>query len=181
MNHVFLSYSREDKETAAKLYNDLVRYAVHVWFDKRSLLGGQNWLAQIKKAIKQSRFVLLLLSSHSINKRGIVQKEVREAIEEMKTLPASSVFIIPVRIEPCEPTHDALSELHWIDLFPTWSDGVSKILQTIQAETVRNERDPYTILDIADVLRAIISPVSGYGVIRDVDLQVSIPEGKLPV
>lgn len=37
---IFLSYAREDVAIAEKLYKDLVRYDLEVWFDKFSLLPG---------------------------------------------------------------------------------------------------------------------------------------------
>jgi hypothetical protein len=40
---IFLSYAHEDIGTAKRIYQDLKRYGLGVWFDNESLLPGQNW------------------------------------------------------------------------------------------------------------------------------------------
>ena len=40
---IFLSYAHEDIGMAKKIYDDLSRYGVDIWFDIVSLLPGQRW------------------------------------------------------------------------------------------------------------------------------------------
>jgi len=129
---VFLSYAREDFETAKRLCNDLRQVGIDVWFDKDSLLPGQNWKTAIRQAIKGSRFFIALLSNSSVNKRGFVQKELKHAFEIFDEFPESSVFVIPIRLDNCTPTSENLQKLHWIDIFDNWEEGVEQILKTIR-------------------------------------------------
>ena len=67
---IFISYAREDVEAARKLYRDLKNAELNPWLDEEVLLPGQNWKSAIKKAIKESRFFIALLSSNSVKKGG---------------------------------------------------------------------------------------------------------------
>ena len=63
---IFLSYAHEDIAMANKIYKDLKRFGLDIWFDNENLLPGQKWNVAIEKAIKNSTYYLVLLSSHSI-------------------------------------------------------------------------------------------------------------------
>lgn len=127
---IFLSYAIEDEKIAEKIYNDLTNNGYYVWFGKMSLLPGQKWKVEIKKAIKNSKLFLALLSSKSVSKQGYVQNELKEALEVLDNLAESEVFIIPVRIEECSPTHEKMLDIHWVDLFPSYESGIEKILRS---------------------------------------------------
>jgi len=130
---VFISSSPEDKESAGKLFHALTQAGIKVWFEKESLLPGQKRDVAIQNAIRDSRFFLVLLSSHSV-KRGQVNKEVARALEQIDEFPESDIFIIPVRLDQCSPSHEKLGELVMTDLFPDWGKGVEKILQAIRTQ-----------------------------------------------
>jgi ActR/RegA family two-component response regulator len=125
---VFLSYAREDRTTVSRLYQRLKRAGFAPWMDRYDLGAGQPWKASIRNAIKRSAFFLACLSKHSVNKRGVVQQELREGMEVARTVPASSVYMIPVRLDECEVPDD-LSEYQWVDLFE--AGGWEKLYQAV--------------------------------------------------
>lgn len=130
----FLSYAREDIEQAERLFNDLREVGVNVWFDKHSLLPGQKWKAAIREAMKNSRFFLALLSTSSINKRGYVQKELKEALEIYDEYPESAIFLIPIRLDECIPLDERVKNLHWVDMYQGWERGLARIVRTIESQ-----------------------------------------------
>ena len=132
---VFLSYAREDADAARRLQRDLKELAIDVWFDKDSLLPGQKWRREIKVAIRAADFFVFVLSKNSVTKRGMVQREVKEALEVMQEISDDARFIIPARIEPVEPAHDVLRDIQWVDLFDDWSEGVRRIGLAIVGHT----------------------------------------------
>jgi hypothetical protein len=77
---IFLSYTHEDIGMAKRIYPDLKRYGLDIWFDNESLLPGQDWDNEIEKAIETSKYFLILLSSKGMSKRGYVHKEIRLAL-----------------------------------------------------------------------------------------------------
>ena len=134
---MFICYAREDLPTATRLHDELARAGIAAWLDKKRLIGGQNWKIEVKKAMRRSRCILALLSSHSVSKIGYAQKELREALEMLEHLPPDRILIIPVRLDECEPAHEQLRDLHWIDLFESYDEGLAKIVQAFRfsAET----------------------------------------------
>lgn len=118
---VFISYAREDQSWAERLYMDLRKQEVNAWLDIRCLAAGSDWKLEIKKAIRNSRYFILLLSKHSVTKRGFVQKEMKEAINVLQEFPKGSIFLIPARLDQTEPVDDELRALNWVDVAPELS------------------------------------------------------------
>jgi hypothetical protein len=131
---VFLSYAREDVDAARRLYDILMEAGIDVWFDRVSLRPGEQWKTAISKAIRNSRYFVALLSSTSTTKRGYVQKEIREALNVLDEYPEEEIYVVPVRLDECMPTHKRLADLNWVDLFPSWEQGQSKLLRFFGAE-----------------------------------------------
>jgi hypothetical protein len=86
-NHIFISYAKEDCQFARKLYEDLKSRGFDVWFDKESLLPGENWEIEIPKAVRKSKFFIPLFTNTSVSKRGYVQKEFRIALDVALEIP----------------------------------------------------------------------------------------------
>jgi hypothetical protein len=91
------------------------------------LHGGEEWEPTIRKAVRESSHFIAVMSMSSINKRGFVQKELREALDVVDELPPGRIYIIPVRLEDVQPAHERLARLHWIDLFPAYSRGLQQL------------------------------------------------------
>ena len=136
---VFISYAREDEPFAAMIYDQLeLLPGVIPWMDKKCLLPGDDWKSEISHAIHSSDLVILLLSSSSVDKTGYVQREVREALEAVQSRPPDMTYLMPVRLNFCEPKFHELRRLHWADMFPSWDDGLNTLRRAIAK---RQERD----------------------------------------
>lgn len=131
---VFICYAREDRKTARRLYADLQQAGLKPWMDTEDLLPGQKWRVIINHVLKKSSYVMVLLSPNSISKRGFVQKELKKALDVVDELPPSDIFVIPVRLDVCDPVDDRLQELHWVDLFPDYEKGLKRILRVLLPE-----------------------------------------------
>ena len=129
---VFISYAREDYDYAMKVYMNLLEEDLDVWLDKESLQPGQRWKQAIEKAIEESDCFIALLSSKAMSRRGYVHKELGQALDILEEMPQSSVYLIPARLDECEPGHSILREIQWVDLFPDWDKGMRKILVTLR-------------------------------------------------
>lgn len=130
-DYVFISYAREDAAIANALYLHLKEAGVEAWLDTQRLLGGQQWAAEVRRAIRGCRYFVALLSAQSVSKRGYVQKELKYALDMLDEFPVSEVFIVPVRLDDCSPRHERLRELQWVDLFPSYSEGFRSVLRSI--------------------------------------------------
>ena len=139
MKRIFISYAKEDGITAARLAKDLRHNGLDPWLDSEQIKPGQVWRDQILEAIGSSRYFLALLSSSSVNKRGYVQLELREALEVLDTFSPSHIFIIPVRVNECRPGHRRLETLQWVDLFPSYQEGMRKLLSVFRSPKALDE------------------------------------------
>ncbi len=131
MPEVFISYAREDLLEAERLHRDLRREGFDAWIDSQDLLAGSHWAIEIRSAIRASQYFVLLLSQKCMTKRGFVHHEIREALGVVRELPETAIFLIPTRLELCEVTHEDLSRLHWVNLFPNWDHGVATLMRSL--------------------------------------------------
>lgn len=127
-NTVFISYAREDARHAERLYMDLRAAEINAWLDTRCLLPGQDWRREITRIIQGAAYFIALISQHSLNKRGVVQSEIKRALRVLAEVPVDQIFLIPVRLDDCQPADEELQNLNWVDLFPSYQNGLDRIL-----------------------------------------------------
>lgn len=128
MPDVFISYSREDQDVAARYARGLEREALSVWWDV-ALNPGETFDKVTEQALREAKAVVVLWSKHSVESRW-VRSEATQA-DRYGTL-------VPVMIEPCD--RPILFELaHTVDLSgwsgdtdePRWrsfADGLKRFL-----------------------------------------------------
>jgi TIR domain len=63
---VFISYSSKDKPIVEKIVGHLSAMNISLWFDKWEIKVGDSIARKINEGIKQSGYLLLILSSNSI-------------------------------------------------------------------------------------------------------------------
>jgi len=116
---VFLCHSSQDKPIVRELYEQLNGDGwIDPWLDEEKLLPGQDWDMEIEKAIEFSDVVIVVLSNNSVSKEGVVQKEIRRALDKAEERPEDIIFIIPLRIEDC-PVPRRLKVYQYQDYFPS--------------------------------------------------------------
>lgn len=133
---VFISYAKEDKAFTEKLNRDLQRAGVNTWLDSVDLIPGQTWELVLTKAITESRYFIAILSSRSVGKKGYVQTEIRQALKIAQEYPPDRIYIIPLRIDVCNPAFEDLRKLQIADLFPDYEKGFNDLLRVFEYETI---------------------------------------------
>ena len=131
----FLSYAHEDRTLADKLYDSLSKKGITLWYDQKHFRQDQSVDAQVLNAIKESYFLLLLLTHTAVSKQGYIRKEVRLALDMQESFQEGRSFIIPVRAEECQPLAEELYGMSsFVDIFNDWDDGISHIERLIPTE-----------------------------------------------
>lgn len=136
---VFIAYVTEDAAAAGRLYDTLANAGFSPWMDTRKLLPGQNWPRSIELAIESSDFFLACFSTHSVDKRGGFQAEIRYALDCARRLPLDDIFLVPVRLDGCRVPRSIQREWQYIDLFPDWKNGAARLVETIRQEVNRRK------------------------------------------
>jgi tetratricopeptide (TPR) repeat protein len=113
---IFLSYARKDLAKVQEIYRTLSSAGFKPWMDVNDILPGESFEFSIRSAIRGSDFFLACVSSHSVNRRGLIQKEIKAALETWLEKLDHDIYLIPVRLEPCAAP-DNLSSFQWVDLF----------------------------------------------------------------
>jgi hypothetical protein len=103
------------------------------WLDKKNLRPGENWRIAIRRAIRESRFFIVLISS-SILKRRFIHREIKEALDILDEFIETDIFIIPVRLDDCDIPYEKLKGIQYVDLFPKEmrSQRVKEIIQMMK-------------------------------------------------
>lgn len=124
---VFLCHSKGDKKFVRSLYERLVSIGCDPWLDEIKLLPGQEWGNEIPRAVRESHVIVICLSKGAITKRGYIQNEIRLALDVADEVPEGDVFIIPLKIEPCDPP-PSLCKYQWTEIY---SDGYNKLISSL--------------------------------------------------
>ena len=115
---VFLSYSREDKQTARAIADALRAQGVEVWFDLDDLGGGDAWDVKIRRQIKEcALFVPLISATTQARSEGYFRYEWHLAEQRSFLFAKGRAFILPVSIDGTRELDaivpEAFLAVHW--------------------------------------------------------------------
>ena len=113
---VFISYSHSDSSLAARVSNALRDAGLQVWDPEVNVLPGDNWPAEVGRALEESNAMVVLLTPNSISSPHVKA--------EMAYALGSKSYrnrLIPVAVGGREqlPTSEIpwiVRKLHWVDL-----------------------------------------------------------------
>ena len=132
---VFVSHSHADAELAARISEALQEKGLDVWDSDLNLLLGDNWAAEVARALEESDAMVVLLTPDAINSPW-VRREMEYALGAKRY----SNRLIPVAIgnRDCIPTNDIpwiVRQLPWVEL-EDWGQstaGVERIADAIRS------------------------------------------------
>jgi len=137
---VFLCHASQDKPAVRELYKRLATESwIEPWLDEENLLPGQDFDVEIYRAARDTDAIIICLSKVSVAKEGYVNKEIRRALDAADEKPEGSIYIIPLRLDDCNPSFERLKKLHYVDYFtPNAHERLLKSLR-LRANTLRIE------------------------------------------
>jgi hypothetical protein len=124
---VFISHSSKDKNFARKLATDLQDRGYSPWLDEWKILAGQSIPQEISSALRDSDFVLVLLSVNSVNSHWVEREWQEKYWDEVNS---RKIKVIPVLLEECEIPH-LLRTKKYADFTNHYSVGLEEILLTL--------------------------------------------------
>ena len=96
---VFISYAAPDRGRVTPYFELLSQRGLSVWMDHVAIKGGQNWDFEIQRAFSKASIVVAFISSHSTNRRGYVQRELKAAIDKLTEKLIDDIYLIPVLLD----------------------------------------------------------------------------------
>ncbi|HEY8186974.1 MAG TPA: toll/interleukin-1 receptor domain-containing protein [Pyrinomonadaceae bacterium] len=127
-HHVFVSYSRADKDTVDAICEALEESGLSCWYAPRDVPIGADWDTSIIEALTASRVLILVWSKQSDQSRH-VKREVALALDEME------VTVIPFRIESTEPSklRYYLGGIQWLDAsIPPLEANLERLVEQVK-------------------------------------------------
>ncbi len=149
LHSVFLSHSSEDKAFAEKFYNSLIQNRVHVWYDERELLPGDEIAESVSGSIKVYDKLIIICSQNSLENSLWVKKELIEALKKeenyLKKHGKKINTIIPITIDDyvfSGKSSSAIAQLHRYKIadMKNWQDeevfhnGLQKVIKALNAD-----------------------------------------------
>ena len=108
---IFLSHSAKDREFVTRLATDLTQAGLRVWLDQWNIRPGDSFAEAIGKAIKESRFLLIVMSPDYFQSAWTQQEWQYALANEIDT---GRVRLIPVLYRDCD-VPPMLRTKHWVD------------------------------------------------------------------
>ncbi len=124
---IFISYSHKDLNIATKLIEALQNENVNIWHDQQ-IKVGENWDQEINKAIKESKYNILLLSNNFLVSE-YANNELMKMISENKK-------IIPILIsESISELPESLKYLKYGNYHSKPEETIEEIKGIIRGDT----------------------------------------------
>jgi hypothetical protein len=133
---IFISYARADQAIAEDLYDKLTCSGFKPWIDVRNIYPGEDWAGAISSAIEQSDFFVLCLSDNSVGRRGVLQREIKTALDRLLDLLEDDIFLVPVRLSECTRPKQ-IAKHQTVDLFEP--GGYERLLRTFNEGVERRK------------------------------------------
>ena len=111
---IFISYASPDRDKTLVFFDWLKKNGFNVWMDCRSLMAGQNWDFEIKRALDKATFVLMFISKVSYDRRGYLQREMKLALDKLDEKLIDDIYIIPVLLDDDAKVPDQLKGIQYI-------------------------------------------------------------------
>lgn len=113
---VFVSHSHADSELAARVSKALRNEGLEVWNSDLDLLPGDNWAAEVARAMEESEAMVVLMTAGALSSPW-VRREMEYALGAKRY----SNRLIPVAVGDREsiPVHDVpwiIRRLPWVEL-----------------------------------------------------------------
>lgn len=110
MRHVFISYPTKNRNIAKRICAGLEREGWKCWMAPRDVPPGSDWAKMIVAAIKESQFMVAVVSKDACNSKHMARELDRAA--------ANQVPILPVRLDGTPLTEQFeyyLGNTQWLD------------------------------------------------------------------
>lgn len=159
---IFLAHSKDDKFKVRDFYRRLVIDGFDAWLDEEKIIPGQDWDAEIRKAIRTTDAFIVFLSKSSVTKEGYIQKEIRMALDIADEKPEGTNYFIPVRLEECV-VPSRVGRFQWVNLFE--QEGYKKLREALEFRR-KDLNIRFTLEEIKfkmddDIINAIRIPILG--------------------
>lgn len=153
MEHVFISYVREDAAMVDQLVSVLSSHGIKAWIDRNELQAGVRWSQAIRNAIREGTYFIACFScNYKAKTRSYMNEELTTAIEEIRLRSTDRKWFLPVLLDDSTIPDIEIRRGEWLDSFqyislhPDWDNGLKQLLAVFDfclGERVKAKWDLY--------------------------------------
>jgi HJR/Mrr/RecB family endonuclease len=126
---VFLSFAQEDKRIAQRIADALTRSGARVLYDAWELAPGDSLQSRVGKSIAASDYLVVLLSTHSVQSSW-VQSELQGAL--LSEMNDRAITVIPVLVDDVT-VPSSLRDRLYLDLTTDEKSGITQLQRQLSA------------------------------------------------
>jgi hypothetical protein len=129
-------------EAADRLAAALRGSGFDVWLDRTHLLPGMRWQAEIRSAIQAGDYFITCFSPQYTGKQATyMNEELIVAAEQLRLMPRSRRWFIPVMLEKCEisdlpigPGETLDKVIQYADFSQNWDTAFQAVVRSLSRE-----------------------------------------------
>jgi hypothetical protein len=99
---IVLCYAPEDMIRVEGFYRALHEAGLEPWMDSKDRPPGALWERALSVAVRRSDLLIVFLSEHSVDKHGLLQKELIQALGDWEKKGADDLYVVVARLEACK-------------------------------------------------------------------------------
>ncbi|WP_018636179.1 toll/interleukin-1 receptor domain-containing protein [Parafrankia elaeagni] len=96
---VVIAHDESDARAADLVDGHLRLAGFDPWRANVDLLGGADRRLEMRRTIRQSRYVVVCLSTESVGRAGDLQRQLRLALDVAEEMPEGRTFVVPVLLD----------------------------------------------------------------------------------
>lgn len=142
---VFISFVRTNRAKVERFAQALREHGVLVCLERDEITSRSDWQTALRNGIRQGAFFIACFSrQYRPRQKSHLNRELMEAIKELRQRPADQSWFIPVALNDCTiPDWSigvgySLLGLEWVDLSSDWEEGVQRIVGIIHQAAGRH-------------------------------------------
>jgi len=97
-----LSCAPEDTTRAEKFYRAFEEAELEPWMDSEDRPLGELWERALSVAVHRCELLILFLSEHSVDRYGLLQKGLTQALNDWEKKESHEAYVVLVRLEACK-------------------------------------------------------------------------------
>ncbi|MBU8921688.1 MAG: TIR domain-containing protein [Bacteroidales bacterium] len=180
-SELFISYARENENSALKLKSDLENIGFSVWIDVEKSYGKKDWPLYVARGLREVDTIIALVSRDFVHNGRYAKYEINEALRIIEKKHAGGQ-IIRGQLDDSDPTQPQLKKIAPIMLYPDWHIGVMRMAEIIKLNKGEIDKDspplsqeydteePPGNVNIISMLKRTMENIDYYAKRRDIKL-----------
>ena len=99
---IVLSYAPDDMMRVERFYRAFHEAGLKPWMDNLDRPPGALWERALSVAIRRCDLLIIFLSERSVDKHGLLRKELIQALTDWAEKEADDVYVVLARLEACK-------------------------------------------------------------------------------